>query len=55
MRHQEEVELALDDLRLLNEARVNIGSLRRVIDEVLALRSIRLLEEALSDALVDDN
>ena len=55
MRHQEEVELALDDLRLLNEARVNIGSLRRVIDEVLALRSIGLLEEALSDALVDDD
>ena len=55
MRHQEEVELALDDLRLLNEARVNIGSLRRVIDEVLALRSIGLLEEALSDALVDND
>ena len=55
MRYQEEVELALNDLRLLNEAGIYIGSLRRVVYEVLALRSVRLLEEALSDALVDDD
>jgi hypothetical protein len=55
VRHQEEVELAINDLRLLNEAGINIGSLRRVVDEVLAIRSSRLLEEALSDALVDDD
>ena len=34
---KEEVKLALNDLRLLNEARVNVGTLRRVVNEVLAV------------------
>ena len=37
MRHKEEVKLAFNDLRLLNEASVNVGSLRRVVNEVLAV------------------
>ena len=37
VRHKEEVKLAINDLRLLNKARVNVGSLRRVVNEVLAV------------------
>ena len=35
VRHEEEVELAIDDLGLLDEARVDVGTLRWVVDEVL--------------------
>jgi len=55
VRHEEEVELAIDDLGLLDEARVHVGTLRRVVDEVLALGPARLLEESLADALVHDD
>ena len=37
VRHEEEVELAIDDLGLLDEASVNVGTLWRVINEVLVL------------------
>ena len=37
MRHKEEVKLAFNDLRLLNEACVNVSALRRVVNEVLAV------------------
>lgn len=55
VRHEEKVELPVDDLRLLHEALVNIGALRRVLDEVLPVVSGRLLEESLANALVHDN
>lgn len=51
MRHQEEVEGSIDDLSLLNEAVINVGSLRRVGDGGVHT----LLEESLSDSLVDDD
>jgi len=55
VRHEEEIELAIDDLRLLDEACVNVSTLRRVVDPVLAVGSRCLLEEALTHALVDDD
>lgn len=55
MGHEEEVELAVDDLRLLNKASVNVGTLGRVVDEVLAVVTWRLLEESLADTLVDND
>lgn len=48
--HEEEVEFAVDDLCLLNESLIDEGSLRRVED-----LGARLLEEPLSDSLVDDD
>lgn len=54
MWHQEEVEAAVHDLGLLDEALVHVGALRRVVDEVLAIR-LGLLEEALAYTLVHDN
>ena len=47
MRHQEEIEFAIDDLGLLNEAVVNVGTLGRVYNLALGL-----LEESLTDTLV---
>jgi len=55
VRHEEEVKLAVDDLRLLNKASVNVGTLGRVVDEVLAVVTWRLLEESLTDTLVDND
>ena len=55
MRHKEEVKLAIHHFRLLNKACVNVGSLGRVVDEVLPIVAWRLLEESLADALVDDD
>ena len=55
MRHEEEVELAIDDLRLLHESCIDIGTLRRVVNLVAAIIRHRLLEESLSDSLVDDD
>ncbi len=56
MRHEEEIESALNDFGLLYKAMVDIGSLRWVKD----LRLMRawlssLLKESLSNALVDDD
>ena len=55
MWHEEEIELAFNDFRLLNEASINIGALRRVVDEVPAVVALRLLEESLAHALVNDD
>ena len=54
MRYEEEIELAFDNFRLLNETSVHIGTLWRVIDEVIAVVALRLLEESLTYALVND-
>ena len=53
--HEEEIELAFNDFRLLNEASINIGALRRVVDEVPAVVALRLLEESLAHALINDD
>ena len=53
--HEEEVKLTIDDLRLLNEACVDVGALRRVIDPILAVWTVRLLEETLTHTLVYDD
>ena len=55
MWHEEEIELAFNDFRLLNEASINIGTLRRVVDEVLAVVALGLLEESLAHALINDD
>ena len=54
VRHEEEIELALDDLRLLNETVVNIGSLGWVENVCLVL-GLKLFEESLSNTLIDDD
>ena len=51
MGHEEEIESSLHNFGLLNEAVINISTLRRVQDVVLA----RFLEESLSNTLVDDD
>ena len=53
--HEEEIELAFDDFGLLNETSVHIGALWRVVDEVSAIVALRLLEESLTYALVNDD
>lgn len=55
MRHKEEVKLAIDNLRLLNKACINVCTLRRVVDEVLSIVACSLLEESLADSLVHDD
>jgi hypothetical protein len=55
VRHEEEVKLAIDHLRLLNKACVHVGSLRRIVDEVLSVVTCSLLEESLADSLVHDD
>lgn len=52
---QEEVKLTIFDLRLLDKAIVDVGSLGRVLDELVSLLGLSLLEESLTDALVHDN
>ena len=51
MRHQEEVEGAVHHFRLLDEAVVHVGALRRVSDAGVGAH----LEESLSDSLVYDD
>ena len=55
VRHKEEIELAVNDFGLLNEASVDVGTLRRVVDEVLPVVAWCLLEESLANALVHDD
>ena len=55
VRHKEEIKLAIDDLRLLNEACVDVGTLRRVVNEVLSIVTSRLLEESLTHSLVHND
>lgn len=52
--HEEEVELAVNYLRLLNKALVDISTLGRVVDESLPVL-LRLLEESLTDPLIYNN
>ena len=55
VRHKEEVKLAIDNLRLLNKASVDICTLRRVVNEVLTIVTSCLLEESLTDSLIHDD
>ena len=55
VRDQEEIELAFDDFGLLDEAIVDVSTLWRVIDVVLAVVLLSLLEESLADTLVHDD
>lgn len=55
VRHEEEIKLAVDDLGLLDEALVNVGSLGRVVDEGRTGVSLSLLEESLANSLVHDD
>ena len=52
---QEKVELAVLNLGLLDEARVDVRTLGWVLDELVALLCLALLEESLTDALVYDD
>ena len=54
VRNQEKVKGAVDDLGLLNESVVNVGTLGRVSNGCIGTLSL-LLEESLSDSLVDDD
>ena len=50
MRNKEEIKFAVDNFGLLNEALVNIGALRRILDSVPFK-----FEESLSDSFVDND
>jgi hypothetical protein len=57
MRDKEEVETSFNDLRLLDESVIHIGTLRWVQD-VSSVRTwvvSRLFEESLSHTLIDDD
>jgi hypothetical protein len=51
--HKEEIELTIDDLRLLHKSVVHIGTLRWI--ENAGAMALGLFEESLSDTLVDDD
>jgi len=56
MWHQEEVECSVNNLRLLNEAIVNISTLRGICDHSISMSTFLAtthLEESLPDSLVD--
>jgi len=54
VRHEEEVESAINNLCLLDESVINIGSLGRV-ENLSTVRLSLLLKESLSHTLVDDD
>jgi hypothetical protein len=54
VRHEEEVESAINNLCLLDESVINIGSLGRV-ENLSSVRLSLLLKESLSHTLVDDD
>lgn len=54
MGNKEEIKLAVNDFRLLNEALVNVGTLGWVVNK-LSLSMLCLLEESLANALVYNN
>lgn len=54
MRHEEEVKSAINNLCLLDESVINIGSLGRV-ENLSSVRLSLLLKESLSHTLVDDD
>lgn len=55
MRHKEEIEFTVLDFRLFDESIVDVGSLGRVLDELVALLGLSLLEESLTNTLVYDD
>ncbi len=55
VRNEEEVKFPVNYFGLLDEALVHVGSLRGVLDEVLPVVACRLLEEPLTDSLVNDD
>lgn len=54
MRHKEEIKLAINNFRLFDKALIDVGSLRWVINESLAVL-MSLLEKSLTDTLVHDD
>jgi hypothetical protein len=54
VRHEEEVKSAINNLCLLDESVINIGSLGRV-ENLSGVRLSLLLKESLSHTLVDDD
>ena len=54
MRHEEEVKSAINNLCLLDESVINIGSLGRV-ENLSGVRLSLLLKVSLSNTLVDDD
>jgi hypothetical protein len=54
VRHEEEVKSAINNLCLLDESVINIGSLGRV-ENLSTVRLSLLLKESLSHTLVDDD
>jgi len=54
VRHEEEVKSAINNLCLLDESVINIGSLGRV-ENLSGVRLSLLLKESLSNTLVDDD
>jgi len=55
VRNQEEIEASVDNLRLLNEALVDVGALRRVVNKGFTRVLLVLLEESLADTLVHND
>jgi len=55
VRYEEEIELPILNLRLLDETLVDVSALRRILNELVTLRALSLLEETLTDALVNDD
>lgn len=54
--HEEEVKFAIDNLRLLDKASINVSSLRRVVNVgIFGVRVRGLLEESLANTLVHDD
>jgi hypothetical protein len=54
MRHKEEIKLPINNFRLFDEALIDVGSLRWVVNESLPVL-MSLWEESLSDTLVHDD
>lgn len=55
VRYQEEIEAAVNDFTLFDETLINVGALRRIVNESLLLLVLRLLEETLTHALVHND
>ena len=54
MGNKEKVKLSVNDFRLLNETLVNVGTLGRIVDELLTVVH-SLLEESLANSLVHNH
>ena len=55
MRYQEEIEFSINHFWLLYEAIVDVCTLWWIINEVLTTSVRRLLEESLTDSLINDD